>query len=161
MTTGVSSWADSTSFCGIFILFDPAAAGLVLAPRAMRFGRALRESQVPQWRQYYCDYDKLRQCIIKCEAERERDSHVLSVRTWLSPVDQLSLQVGQRIEEDEFNSDLQSEFHSESLASETWNGPLEAIAKTRNSDVEFASCLVQQADIIEEFYHVQVSCGTN
>lgn len=36
----------------------------------MRFGRALRKSQVHQWRKHYCDYDQLRQFIMKCESIR-------------------------------------------------------------------------------------------
>ena len=39
----------------------------------MRFGRALREAQVPEWRSFYCDYDRLQQLVLRCAASQEAE----------------------------------------------------------------------------------------
>ncbi|KAL1518912.1 hypothetical protein AB1Y20_003185 [Prymnesium parvum] len=99
----------------------------------MRFGRALREAQVPQWRSFYCDYDRLQQLIERCAVTRAADQP--------KPPPAASESEG-ALTPPPINAPLTS--------------PARALTPVCQADVDFVADLSAQVDRVEDFYRKEL-----
>eukprot|EP00966_Prymnesium_polylepis_P120728 2789694-Prymnesium_polylepis.1 len=102
----------------------------------MRFGRALREAQVPQWRSFYCDYDRLQQLVLRCSASRAADEA--------------------KARHAAEQAELLQDGDGSPARFERPMSPLNAITTACNADVDFVTALAGQIDHAEEFYRAQL-----